>query len=77
MNAMLREQLKSLRLSGMSASLDVRLQDAEVIQITGRSYRLRGKSADEKEGLSAGKSKPAKPANGKSKSGQTRKPAQL
>jgi DNA replication protein DnaC len=54
-----------------TAILDRFLQDAEVIQITGRSYRLRGKSADEKE---AG-SKPAKPANSKSKSGQTRKPA--
>ena len=60
-----------------TAILDRFLQDAEVIQITGRSYRLRGKSADEKEGPSGGKSKPAKPANSKSKSGQTRKPAQL
>ena len=55
-----------------TAILDRFLQDAEVIQITGRSYRLRGRSADEKEASS----KPAKPANGKSKSGQTRKPAQ-
>ena len=55
-----------------TAILDRFLQDAEVIQITGRSYRLRGKSADEKEDGS----KPAKPANSKSKSGQTRKPAQ-
>ena len=55
-----------------TAILDRFLQDAEVIQITGRSYRLRGKSADEKEA----DSKPAKPANSKSKSGQTRKPAQ-
>ena len=55
-----------------TAILDRFLQDAEVIQITGRSYRLSGKSADEKKASS----KPAKPANGKSKSGQTRKPAQ-
>jgi len=55
-----------------TAILDRFLQDAEVIQITGRSYRLRGKSADEKKASS----KAAKPANSKSKSGHTRKPAQ-
>jgi DNA replication protein DnaC len=59
-----------------TAILDRFLQDAEVIQITGRSYRLRGKSADEKQAANRAKSKPGKPANRTSKSGQTRKPAQ-
>lgn len=52
-----------------TAILDRFLQDAELIQITGRSYRLRGRSADNK---SSG-SKPAKPATENSKTGQTRK----
>jgi hypothetical protein len=42
-----------------TAVLDRFLQDAEVIQIIGRNYRLRGESADEKKASS----KPAKPAN--------------
>jgi hypothetical protein len=54
-----------------TAILDRFLQDAELIQITGRSYRLRGRSADKNEDQSS-----AKPATGKSKSGQTRAPAQ-
>jgi DNA replication protein DnaC len=53
-----------------TAILDRFLQDAELIQITGRSYRLRGRTADNNED-----SKPAEPAKSKSKSGQTRKPA--
>jgi len=54
-----------------TAILDRFLQDAELIQITGRSYRLRGRSAER-----AVESKPAKPATAdKSKTGQTRKPA--
>lgn len=53
-----------------TAILDRFLQDAELIQITGRSYRLRGRSADTKTGPSKG----AKPATSeKSKTGQTRK----
>jgi DNA replication protein DnaC len=55
-----------------TAILDRFLQDAELIQMTGRSYRLRGKTTDNGNGSS----KAAKPATGKSKSGQTRKPAQ-
>jgi len=51
-----------------TAILDRFLQDAELIQITGRSYRLRGRSADDVE------SKPAKPATEKLKTGQTRNP---
>jgi DNA replication protein DnaC len=54
-----------------TAILDRFLQDAELIQITGRSYRLRGRNADNQES-----SKAAKPANSKFKSGQTRKPGQ-
>lgn len=54
-----------------TAILDRFLQDAELIQITGRSYRLRGRSAD--DGVN---SKSAKPANStKSKTSQTRAPA--
>ena len=53
-----------------TAILDRFLQDAELIQITGRSYRLRGRSADTKNGPSKG----AKPATSeKSNTGQTRK----
>lgn len=53
-----------------TAILDRFLQDAELIQITGRSYRLRGRSADTKTGPSKG----AKPATSeKFKTGQTRK----
>lgn len=53
-----------------TAILDRFLQDAELIQITGRSYRLRGRSAD----TQTGPSKRAKSATArKSKTGQTRK----
>ena len=54
-----------------TAILDRFLQDAELIQITGRSYRLRGRHLENNDN-----SKTAKTANSKSKSGQTRKPAQ-
>jgi len=54
-----------------TAILDRFLQDAELIQITGRSYRLRGRTADTKVN-----SKSAKPATGrKAKTSQTRAPA--
>lgn len=57
-----------------TAILDRFLQDAELIQITGRSYRLRGRSVDTKTGPSKG----AKPATSeKSKTGQTRKQTDL
>lgn len=53
-----------------TAILDRFLQDAELIQITGRSYRLRGRSADTGSGSPEG----AKPATSeKSQTGQTRK----
>lgn len=55
-----------------TAILDRFLQDAELIQITGRSYRLRGKGADTESG--GDDSKPARPANGQPKTGQTRTP---
>ena len=49
--------------------LDRFLRDAELIQITGRSYRLRGRTADTRE-----ESKPAKPAKSRSKTSQSRTP---
>lgn len=52
-----------------TAILDRFLQDAELIQITGRSYRLRGRTADTSK-----ESKPAKPENRKSKTSQSRTP---
>jgi IstB-like ATP binding protein len=55
-----------------TAILDRFLQDAELIQISGRSYRLRGRAADTK--VKPTDSNPAKPANGTSKTGQTRTP---
>lgn len=55
-----------------TAILDRFLQDAELIQITGRSYRLRGRGADTKAGT--GNSEPARPATGDSKTSRTRKP---
>jgi DNA replication protein DnaC len=55
-----------------TAILDRFLQDAELIQITGRSYRLRGRGADTKD--TPTDPNPATPANGKSKTGQTRTP---
>ena len=58
-----------------TAILDRFLQDAELIQITGRSYRLRGRQADkESRPAEPTESDPAEPANGSSKTGQTRKP---
>ncbi len=60
-----------------TAILDRFLQDAEVIQITGRSYRLRGRSADEKDSEKTPQnqeSNSARPVTQKTKSGQTRKP---
>lgn len=60
-----------------TAILDRFLQDAELIQITGKSYRLRGRSADTNNSrTSAEATKPtsAEPANEESKTGQTRKP---
>ena len=60
-----------------TAILDRFLQDAELIQITGKSYRLRGRTADTSKGHnSAEPATPtsAKPANDHSKTGQTRKP---
>lgn len=53
-----------------TAILDRFLQDAELIQITGKSYRLRGRGADTKKD-----SEPAKPEK-KIKTGQTRKPGE-
>ena len=66
-----------------TAILDRFLQDAELIQITGRSYRLRGRSVDTKKGSAKngtgpGTSKSAKRASRgsaeKSKTSQTRSP---
>ena len=51
-----------------TAILDRFLQDAELIKITGRSYRLRGRSADKP----GSQSKPAKGAHSKSKTGQSK-----
>lgn len=60
-----------------TAILDRFLQDAELIQITGRSYRLRGRAADTSKERHA--AEPATPTSGTpateaSKTGQTRKP---
>ena len=52
-----------------TAILDRFLQDAELIQITGRSFRLRGRSAENGPAPTS-----AKPATMKSKTSQTRKP---
>lgn len=57
-----------------TAILDRFLQDAELILITGRSYRLRGRTADTKGSSSLADSKPASSATGEPKTGQTRKP---
>lgn len=70
-----------------TAILDRFLQDAELIQITGKSYRLRGRGADTSKGATSAEpdeltaDEPAErtsaePANGESKTGQTRKPGQ-
>lgn len=55
-----------------TAILDRFLQDAELIQITGRSYRLRGRGADTKN--KPADSTPATPETGQTKTGQTRTP---
>ncbi len=60
-----------------TAILDRFLQDAELIQITGKSYRLRGRAADTSPGPNAAESaKPgsARPATEESKTGRTRTP---
>jgi DNA replication protein DnaC len=57
-----------------TAILDRFLQDAELIQITGRSYRLRGRQTDKESRPESPESTPAEPHNGQSKTGQTRKP---
>jgi DNA replication protein DnaC len=60
-----------------TAILDRFLQDAELIQITGKSYRLRGRTADSSPGKTSDepeKPTPAQPANDESKTGQTRTP---
>jgi len=58
-----------------TAILDRFLQDAELIQITGRSYRLRGRQADiESRSAESTEAVPAEPANSSSKTSQTRKP---
>jgi DNA replication protein DnaC len=61
-----------------AAILDRFLQDAEIIQITGRSYRMRGRTADNNSGTST-KTEPANPSEDgqravETKTGQTRKP---
>ena len=50
-----------------TAILDRFLQDAELIQITGKSYRLRGRTADTSKDQNA-----AEPATEDSETGQTR-----
>jgi hypothetical protein len=60
-----------------TAILDRFLQDAELIQITGKSYRLRGRAADTSPGQNAAEpAKPgsARPATEESRTGQTRAP---
>jgi len=60
-----------------TAILDRFLQDAELIQITGKSYRLRGRTADTSKDQNAAKPATptsAEPATEESKPGQTRKP---
>ncbi len=60
-----------------TAILDRFLQDAELIRITGKSYRLRGRAADTNEGQSVVepvKPSSAQPATEESKTGQTRTP---
>lgn len=59
-----------------TAILDRFLQDAELIQVTGRSYRLRGRQTDKESRFAdPTESDSAEPANSSSKTGQTRKPA--
>jgi len=53
-----------------TAILDRFLQSAEVVQITGRSFRLRGRQADNKSDATSGNGA----TQGESKTGQTRPP---
>ncbi|MBX3440377.1 MAG: IS21-like element helper ATPase IstB [Planctomycetaceae bacterium] len=60
-----------------TAILDRFLQDAELIEITGKSYRLRGRAADTSIVQCSAEPAPptsAAPANAHSKTGQTRTP---
>jgi len=57
-----------------TAILDRFLQSAEVIQITGRSFRLRGRRADEQNTDRASDEPETESKTGQSKTGQTRPP---
>jgi DNA replication protein DnaC len=57
-----------------TAILDRFLQSAEVIQITGRSFRLRGRRADEQNADRASDEPETESKTGQSKTGQTRPP---
>jgi DNA replication protein DnaC len=57
-----------------TAILDRFLQSAEVIQITGRSFRLRGRTADEQSAEPVAEEFDSEPRTGHSKTGQTRPP---
>jgi DNA replication protein DnaC len=57
-----------------TAILDRFLQTAEVIQITGRSFRLRGRKADEQSAEPVAEELDSEPKTGHSKTGQTRPP---
>jgi DNA replication protein DnaC len=57
-----------------TAILDRFLQSAEVIQITGRSFRLRGRKADEQSAEPVAEELDSEPKAGHSKTGQTRPP---
>ena len=57
-----------------TAILDRFLQNAEVIQITGRSFRLQGRQADKKGTSEAASDDETDVKTGHSKTGQTRPP---
>ena len=57
-----------------TAILDRFLQSAEVIQITGRSFRLRGRRADEQDTDCVSEQPGTESKTGQSKTGQTRPP---
>ena len=59
-----------------TAILDRFLESAEVIQITGRSFRLRGHQADKNEGVSVEQPEESDSKPATSKTGQTRTPGQ-
>ena len=59
-----------------TAILDRFLESAEVIQITGRSFRLRGHQADKNEGVSEEQPEESDSKPATSKTGQTRTPGQ-